>query len=59
MKDEKKYRFRDNFSNDSYQFASLREAKKEAKYHTYGFSVYIYCNGEIVAVVDPNDKPLP
>ena len=59
MKDEKKYSFRDNFSGDSYQFENLREAKKEAKNHTYGFQIYIYCNGEIVAVVEANDKPLP
>ena len=59
MKDEKKYRFQDNFSGDSYQFASLREAKKVAKKHTWGFPVYIYCDGDIVAVVDANDKPLP
>lgn len=59
MKDEKKYSFRDNFSNDSYQFASLIEAKQAAKQLTYGFQIYIYCNGDIVAVVEPNDKPLP
>ena len=59
MKDEKKYRFRDNFSGDRYEFETLREAKKEAKYHTYGFPIYIYDRGEIAAVVNPNDKPLP
>lgn len=59
MKNEKKYTFRDNFSNDRYEFASLREAKQEAKYHTYGFTIYIYCNGEIAAIVNPNDNPLP
>ena len=60
MKNEKKYRFQDNFSGDSYQFASLREAKQEAKNHTYGFQIYIYGNdGEIAAIVNPNDKPLP
>lgn len=59
MKDEKKYTFRDNFCGDRYEFVSLREAKKEAKNHTYGFQIYIYSNGEIAAIVNPNDKPLP
>ena len=59
MENEKKYTFQDNFSGDRYQFASLREAKKEAKYHTYGFQIYIYDRGEIAAIVSPNDKPLP
>ena len=59
MKNEKKYTFQDNFSGDNYQFASLKEAKKEAKHLTFGYPIYIYCNGEIVAVVDANDKPLP
>lgn len=59
MKNEKKYSFRDNFSNDRYEFVSLREAKKEAKHLTFGYPIYIYCNGEIAAVVNPNDKPLP
>ena len=59
MKNEKKYTFRDNFSNDRYEFASLREAKQAAKNCTYGFPVYIYEKGEIAAIVNPNDKPLP
>ena len=59
MKNEKKYSFRDNFSNDRYEFISLGEAKKEAKNHTYGFQIYIYDRGEIAAIVSPNDKPLP
>lgn len=59
MENEKIYTFQDNFSGDNYQFASLRDAKKEAKNHTYGFPIYIYDRGEIVAVVNPNDKPLP
>ena len=59
MKNEKKYTFRDNFSGDSYQFASLREAKQAAKQFTYGFPIYIYESGEIAAIVNPNDKPLP
>lgn len=59
MKDEKKYRFRDNFCNDRYEFVSLREAKKEAKQLTFGNPIYIFKDREIVAVVDANDKPLP
>ena len=59
MKNEKKYTFRDNFSGDSYQFVSLNEAKQAAKQLTFGFQIYIYCNGEIAAIVNPNDKPLP
>ena len=59
MKNEKKYTFRDNFSNDRYEFVSLREAKKEAKKYTYGFPIYIFEKGNIVAVVEANDKPLP
>lgn len=59
MKDEKKYRFIDNFSGDSYQFASLKEAKQAAKRHTFGFSIYIYRDGDIVAIVEANDTPLP
>lgn len=42
MKNEKKYSFRDNFSNDRYEFASLNEAKKEAKHLTFGYPIYIY-----------------
>ena len=59
MKDEKKYEFIDNFSGDSYQFASLKEAKQAAKQLTFGFSIYIYREGDIVAIVEPNDTPLP
>ena len=60
MKDEKKYRFRDNFYGDSYQYASLREAKQAAKQLTFGYPIYIYgSNGSIVAVVEAKDKPLP
>lgn len=56
---EKKYRFRDNFSGDSYQFVSLREAKQAAKHLTYGYPIYIFRDRDIVAVVNPNDTPLP
>ena len=59
MKDEKKYRFRDNFIGDSYQFASLNEAKQAAKQLTFGYPIYIFKDRDIVAVVNPNDKPLP
>ena len=59
MKNEKKYRFRDNFSNDSYQFASLREAKQAAKHLTFGYPIYIFKDRDIVAVVEAKDKPLP
>lgn len=59
MKDEKKYRFQDNFYGDSYQFASLIEAKQAAKQLTYGNPIYIFNDGDIVAVVEAKDKPLP
>ena len=54
-----KYRFQDNFNGDRYQFVTLREAKKAAKKHTWGFPVYIYCGRDIAAIVNPEDKPLP
>lgn len=57
--EKKTYTFRDNFNGDSYQFVSLREAKQAAKKHTWGFPVYIYNKGNIAAIVNPNDKPLP
>lgn len=56
---EKTYTFRDNFSGDRYQFASLREAKKAAKLLTFGYPIYIYSDKGIVAIVYPNDTPLP
>ena len=56
---EKKYRFRDNFYGDSYHFASLREAKQAAKHLTFGYPIYIFRDRDIVAVVNPNDTPLP
>ena len=59
MKDEKKYTFRDNFSGDSYKFENLREAKQAAKHFTYGNPIYIFKDRDIVAVVNPNEKPLP
>lgn len=59
MKDEKKYEFIDNWSGENHQFASLKEAKQAAKQLTFGFPVYIYRGGDIVAVLEPNDTPLP
>lgn len=59
MKDEKKYRFRDNCSGDSYQFATLSEAKQAAKQLTFGYTIYIFRDRDIAAVVEANDKPLP
>lgn len=56
---KKTYTFRDNFSGDSYQFVSLREAKQAAKHLTFGYPIYIFSGNSIVAVVKPNDKPLP
>ena len=56
---EKTYTFRDNFSGDRYQFVSLREAKQAAKHLTYGYPIYIFSDRSIVAVVNPNDTPLP
>ena len=58
MENEKKYRFRDNFIGDIYQFASLREAKQAAKQLTFGHPIYIFRDRDIVAVVEANDKPL-
>lgn len=53
------YTFTDNFNGDKYSFATLREAKKEANKHTYGFPVYITKGMDIVAVIAPKDNPLP
>lgn len=33
------YTFIDNWCGDHYEFPTLREAKKEAKNHTFGFPV--------------------
>ena len=57
--EKKTYTFRDNFSGDSYQFVSLREAKQAAKHLTFGYPIYIFRDRDIAAVVNPNDKPLP
>ena len=59
MKNEKKYTFRDNFSNDRYEFVSLREAKQAAKQLTFGHPIYIFRDRDIVAVVEAKGKPLP
>lgn len=53
------YTFRDNWVGDIYQYPTLREAKKEAKHYTWGFSINIYHNGEIVAIVPPRENPFP
>ena len=58
-KEDYKYKFQDNFNGDWFRFVSLIEAKKAAKKHTYGFPIYIYDRGEIAAIVNPNDKPIP
>lgn len=59
MKDEKKYEFIDNWSGENHQFASLKDAKQAAKQLTFGFSIYIYRDGDIVAIVEANENPLP
>ena len=53
------YTFTDNWYGDSYQFTTLREAKKEARKHTCGHSIHIYKQGTIVSVVKPNERPMP
>ncbi len=53
------YTFVDNWYRNHYEFASLREAKKEAAKVTYGFCIPIYKKGTIVAVVQPKENPLP
>lgn len=53
------YTFKDNWFGDIHQHPTLRKAKKEAKHLTYGFSVCIYHNGEIAAIVQPHENPLP
>lgn len=53
------YTFIDNWYGDSFSFPTLRAAKKEAKNHTCGHSIAIYHNGDIVAIVKPNERPLP
>lgn len=53
------YTFTDNWYGDSFTFPTLARAKREAKKHTYGHSIAIYNKGDIVAVVKPQENPLP
>lgn len=53
------YYFLDNWSGDCHEYGTLREAKKEAKKYTYGFSVVIHKGGAIAALVEPHENPLP
>lgn len=53
------YEFASNWSGIILSFRTLQDAKREAKKYTYGFPVYIYCRGEVVATVQPDDEPLP
>lgn len=53
------YTFRDNWYGDVYSFPTLKKAKQEAAKHTYGHSIAIYRGWDIVAVVAPDENPLP
>lgn len=53
------YTFRDNWYGDVYSFRTLKEAKREAQKMTYGHSIAIYRGWDIVAVVSPDEDPLP
>jgi hypothetical protein len=53
------YTFTDTWYGDVYQYSTLSAAKREAKKLTYGHSIAIYRKGEIVAIVKPNERPLP
>lgn len=54
-----KFHFRDNWTGDLHEFATLREAKKAAKQHTLGHVIYIHKGREVVAVIPPRENPLP
>jgi hypothetical protein len=56
---KKQFYFKDNWAGDIHNFDTLRQAKKEAKNHTLGHSIAIYSGGDIVAIVKPNETPLP
>lgn len=56
---EEAYYFLDNWYGDTYSFPTLSAAKKEAAKHTFGHSVPIHQGMEIVAVVEPRERPLP
>ena len=53
------YYFTDTWYGDVHQFRTLHEAKREAQKMTYGHSIVIISNGEIVATVKPRENPLP
>ena len=53
------YTFRDTWYGDVYNYPTLSAAKRAAKRLTYGHSIAIYHNSEIVAVVRPSENPLP
>lgn len=56
----KKYHFLDNWNNGLHEFDTLREAKREARRHTCGFTLYIYDDtGKQVATVPPAERPFP
>ena len=59
MASTKTYHFLDNWVGNLYEFSTLRKAKKEAQKRTYGFCIYIYCDGKTVAKIEPKDQPLP
>ncbi len=56
---KKQFYFTDNWVGDVYKFDTLRQAKKEAKNHTCGHTIAIYCDGQIVSLVKPRENPLP
>lgn len=54
-----KFHFIDNWTGDLHEFATLREAKRAAKSLTHGYQIAITKERRIVAVVEPNENPLP
>lgn len=56
----KKFHFLDNWNNGLHEFDTIREAKREARRHTCGFTLYIYDDtGKQVATVPPAERPFP
>lgn len=53
------YYFTDTWYGDVHQYRTLREAKREARKMTYGHSIVIYRDAQIVATVKPHENPLP
>lgn len=53
------YTFTDTWYGDTYQYPTLLGAKRAAGKLTFGHSIAIYHKGEIVAIVKPNERPLP